>query len=83
MSSPDFDWAFNPKLPRAQLLELATARFVDEHSNVLLIGPPEWENRTPPSPGTRVFAEGVATLPLPQIITYHDPRQEGCGSRRT
>jgi DNA replication protein DnaC len=36
----DFDWAFNPKLPRAQLLELATGRFVAEHRNVLLIGPP-------------------------------------------
>lgn len=36
----DFDWSFNPKLPRAQLLELATARFVAEHRNVLLIGPP-------------------------------------------
>jgi len=36
----DFDWAFNPKLPRARLLELATARFVPEHRNILLIGPP-------------------------------------------
>jgi DNA replication protein DnaC len=36
----DFDWTFNPKLPRAQLLELATARFVAEHRNVLLIGHP-------------------------------------------
>jgi DNA replication protein DnaC len=36
----DFDWAFNPKLPRAQLLELATGHFVAEHRNVLLIGPP-------------------------------------------
>jgi DNA replication protein DnaC len=36
----DFDWTFNPKLPRAQLLELATAGFVAEHRNVLLIGHP-------------------------------------------
>jgi DNA replication protein DnaC len=36
----DFDWTFNPKLPRAQLLELATASFVAEHRNVLLIGHP-------------------------------------------
>jgi DNA replication protein DnaC len=36
----DFDWTFNPKLPRHQLCELATARFVTEHRDALLIGPP-------------------------------------------
>ena len=36
----DFDWTFNPKIPKARLIELATARFVPEHHNVLLIGPP-------------------------------------------
>ena len=36
----DFDWSFNPKLPRRQLTELATARFVGEHANALLVGPP-------------------------------------------
>jgi len=36
----DFDFRFNPKIPRATLLELATARFVASHGNVLLIGPP-------------------------------------------
>jgi len=36
----DFDWAYNPKLPRARLCELATGRFVTEHRGVLLIGPP-------------------------------------------
>jgi DNA replication protein DnaC len=36
----DFDWTFNPKLPRARLCELATGRFVAEHTNVLLVGPP-------------------------------------------
>ena len=36
----DFDWAFNPKIPRAKLVELGTARFVAEHGHVLLIGPP-------------------------------------------
>ena len=36
----DFDWTFNPKLPRARLCELATARFVAQHPGVLLIGPP-------------------------------------------
>lgn len=36
----DFNWSFNPKLPRTRLCELATARFVQEKTNVLLVGPP-------------------------------------------
>ena len=36
----DFNWSFNPKLPRTRLCELATARFVREKTNVLLVGPP-------------------------------------------
>lgn len=36
----DFDFSFNPKIPRAKLVELATARFVASHDGVLLIGPP-------------------------------------------
>jgi DNA replication protein DnaC len=36
----DFDFAFNPKIPRAKLVDLATARFIASHQGVLLIGPP-------------------------------------------
>jgi DNA replication protein DnaC len=36
----DFDWSFNPKIPKAKIVELASARFVDTHRGVLLIGPP-------------------------------------------
>ena len=36
----DFDWTFNPKLPKVKLAELASARFVQTHAWVLLIGPP-------------------------------------------
>ncbi len=36
----DFDWRFNPKIPKPHLVELASARFVQTHSGVLLIGPP-------------------------------------------
>ena len=36
----DFDWRFNPKTPKAQVIELASARFVHSHGGVLLIGPP-------------------------------------------
>jgi DNA replication protein DnaC len=36
----DFDWSFNAKIPKTKIVELASARFVDTHSGVLLIGPP-------------------------------------------
>jgi DNA replication protein DnaC len=36
----DFDWHFNPKIPKAKIVELASARFVQMHAGVLLIGPP-------------------------------------------
>lgn len=35
-----FDWSFNPQVPKALILDLATARFVAEHAGLLLIGPP-------------------------------------------
>jgi DNA replication protein DnaC len=35
-----FDWTFNPKIPKHQIIELASARFVQSHGGVLLIGPP-------------------------------------------
>jgi len=36
----DFDFDAQPALDRALVHELATLRFIDEHANVLLIGPP-------------------------------------------
>jgi len=36
----DFDWTYNPKLPKAKLATLASGRFVQTHGGVLLIGPP-------------------------------------------
>ncbi|MCI7774495.1 MAG: IS21-like element helper ATPase IstB [Enorma sp.] len=36
----DFDWSFQPSVPRAKVEELATLRFVDEAENVLLVGSP-------------------------------------------
>ena len=35
-----FDWEFNASLPRKQLFELATCKFLDEARDVLLMGPP-------------------------------------------
>lgn len=36
----EFDWTFNPKIPKARLVDLATARFLPAHTGILLIGPP-------------------------------------------
>jgi DNA replication protein DnaC len=35
----DFDWSFNPQVPKGVILDLATTRFVREHGGVLLLGP--------------------------------------------
>lgn len=35
----DFEWAFNPQIPKAKVVDLATCLFVDKRENVLLIGP--------------------------------------------
>lgn len=38
-SLDDFDFAFNPQVPKAKIIDLATCHFVERHENVLLIGP--------------------------------------------
>jgi DNA replication protein DnaC len=35
----DFEWSFNPRIPKAKIVDLATCHFVEKHENVLLIGP--------------------------------------------
>lgn len=36
----DFDWSYNPKLPKRDLLELTTLKFLEARDGALLIGPP-------------------------------------------
>ena len=40
ISLADFDWRFNPKVPRAACFELHTLKFVAEGQNALIIGRP-------------------------------------------
>ena len=35
----DFDFHFNPNVPKAKVIDLATCGFIDQHQNVLLLGP--------------------------------------------
>jgi len=34
----DFDFLFNPNVPKAKILDLATCAFVDKRENILLVG---------------------------------------------
>lgn len=36
----DFDFSFQPSIPKREVLELETLRFVENHENVVLLGPP-------------------------------------------
>jgi DNA replication protein DnaC len=36
----DFDWQFNPKIPKRQILELAALKFIHEREDALFIGSP-------------------------------------------
>lgn len=40
VSLADFDWRFNPKLPRAACFELHTLKFIAEGANALIVGKP-------------------------------------------
>jgi DNA replication protein DnaC len=37
-SLEDFDFHFNPEIPKAKIIDLATCSFVERHENVLLVG---------------------------------------------
>jgi len=37
---PEMDWSYNPRLPRREVLELATLKFLDAREDALLLGPP-------------------------------------------
>lgn len=36
----EFDWTYNPKLPKRAILELATLKFIHAREDALFIGPP-------------------------------------------
>jgi len=36
----DFDWGYNPKIPKRRILELATLKFIEAHEGALFIGAP-------------------------------------------
>lgn len=59
----DFDFAFNPKLPKAKILDLCTCRFLDSHSNVVIVGPSGvGKSHVAHAIGHRACLRGEATL---------------------
>ena len=36
----ELDWSYNPRLPKRDVLELGTCKFIDAREDVLLLGPP-------------------------------------------
>jgi len=38
-SLEDFDFSFNPDVPKAKILDVASCRFIDTYTNILLLGP--------------------------------------------
>lgn len=38
-SLEDFDFQFNPQIPKAKVLELATCQFIERQENILIVGP--------------------------------------------
>jgi len=38
----DFDWSYNPKIPKKDILHLATMKFIEEREGALFIGARDW-----------------------------------------
>ena len=62
----DFDFSFNPKIPRDRIIELGTCNFVERKENVLLIGPAgTGKSHIAQALGHRACRAGFKTLYLP------------------
>ena len=78
-----FDFAFNKKINRALVFELATARFVAQREDALLIGPPG--NNSPPhasSPSAKTHSCSGHPVPARAHRPSHRPRRDPAGLSR-
>lgn len=59
----DFEWKFNPKIPKAKIIDLATCSFVARNECVLLIGPTGvGKSHIAKALGTRACRAGHSTI---------------------
>ena len=59
----DFEWKFNPKIPKAKIVDLATCQFVARHENALLLGPTGvGKSHVAKALGERACRAGFSTL---------------------
>ncbi len=64
----DFEWTFNPKVPKTKIIDLATCSFVDKKANALLIGPSGvGKSHLAQAIGERACRAGFSTL----YVTAH------------
>jgi DNA replication protein DnaC len=65
----DFDWSYNPRLPKRAVLELATLKFIDAREDALFIGAPGL--------GKSHCAKALAQLALGRgyKVLYHEAHQ--------
>jgi DNA replication protein DnaC len=82
----DFDFHFNPKLPRSKLLELATCTFVGKRENVALVGPTgTGKSHVAQAIGHRACMAGYTVLFVPAHRLLDDlraARADGSHERR-
>jgi len=64
-----FDWTYNPRLPKREVLDLATLKFIDAHEDALVIGPP--------GTGKSHAAKAIATAAVGQgyTVLYREAHQ--------
>jgi len=68
----DFDFTFNPGVPKARVIDLATTNFVPKHENVLVVGPTGvGKSHLAQALGVRACQAGYRCLYMPahQLLT--------------
>jgi DNA replication protein DnaC len=82
----DFDFHFNPRLPKAKLVELATCGFVGKRENVALVGPTgTGKSHVAQAIGHRACMAGYSVLFVPAHRLLEDlraARADGSHQRR-